>query len=201
MSISAQFDRATQLTPVIAEHTRTGQQSTPGATYDRSVPIVGGPATRALQVVDGRCLFGSDQDIRFQPVESGRGVAFHRVAQHRLDDLGHPHHVGTDALQSRDRCETAGLDQPLRLGQRPVSPTRVAASVVSGQEYVTAWIVSTRIHRARAKSVCILSRNDGGQRRMSYSWTQTGMPSGMMLLSQIQSIAAGDTRTQPCEAG
>jgi hypothetical protein len=112
VSISAQFDRATQLTPVIADHTRTCQQSTPGATYDRSVPIVGGPATRALQVVDGRCLFGSDQDIRFQPVESGRRAAFHHVAQHRLDDLGHPHHVGTDALQSRDRCETAGLGQP-----------------------------------------------------------------------------------------
>ena len=33
------------------------------------------------------------------------------------------------------------------------------------------------------------------------SWTQTGMPIGIRLLSQIQSIAGTLTRTQPCDAG
>jgi hypothetical protein len=33
------------------------------------------------------------------------------------------------------------------------------------------------------------------------SWTQTGVSSGMMPVSQIQSIAGTLTRTQPCEAG
>jgi len=33
------------------------------------------------------------------------------------------------------------------------------------------------------------------------SWTQTGVSSGMMPISQIQSIAGTLTRTQPCEAG
>ena len=32
-------------------------------------------------------------------------------------------------------------------------------------------------------------------------WTQTGVRSGMMPLSQIQSIAGTLTRTHPCEAG
>ena len=33
------------------------------------------------------------------------------------------------------------------------------------------------------------------------SWTQTGVPFGIRLTSQTQSIAGTLTRTQPCDAG
>jgi hypothetical protein len=42
---------------------------------------------------------------------------------------------------------------------------------------------------------------EGSGPNQAPSWTQTGESSGMMPLSQIQSIAGTLTRTQPWEAG
>ena len=55
----------------------------------------------------------------------------------------------------------------------------------------------------RSHEVSVASRRRNFTRSGFYapSWTQTGVPIGIRLLSQTQSIAGTLTRTHPCEAG
>ncbi len=55
----------------------------------------------------------------------------------------------------------------------------------------------------RSHEVSASSRRRNFMRSSLYapSWTQTGVPIGIRLVSQTQSIAGTLTRTHPCEAG